>query len=222
MNTKLALSLFILLAACSHDSGSSTTEAPLAPPPVSQTDESVVRGTALVEVTTSDSQPLSLQAMESTGSSTVVYNNAPAVTFEIDPSALVAGAMTGDTLSLGHVAVTALKDNNLNLCGTGGNKKCTIAEIRVYTTGTVAGFVNISETPNYGVPVFASGLNPTTPVTLGSPGVAVQQLANIPANKHKLKLSDFPSPSYNVTSDFSEAGSGSYKMTFVVEYALKP
>jgi hypothetical protein len=220
MKSYLGISVFLFLAACSQSSNQSeTTPSPASPQPNVQADNAVVRGLAVVEVRTSD---VALEAMDTAASTSVVYVNAPSVTFEIDPSNLVAGNMTGDTLSLGNVKVTALKDNKLDLCGTSGNQKCTTAEIRVYTTGTVAGFVNTSETPNYGVPVFASGLNPTIALTLGKPGVAVQQLTNIPATKHNLKLSDFPNPTYNVTSDFRDAGSGTYKMTFVIEYALKP
>jgi hypothetical protein len=157
--------------------------------------------------------------LETTGSATVTYSNSPAVNFKIDASALVAGAMTGSTLSLGKVTVSDLSDNALNICGSNGKTKCTKAIIRLYTTGSIAGFVNTSDSTSYGVPVFASGLNPTTALTLGSPGVTAQQVS-IASNTHVLKLSDFTAPTYDITSDFSNAGAGQYSMTLVVEYAL--
>jgi len=213
MKKIFSLTLALALAACApkHDDQSPVDN----PSPVKTEtpDESVVRGSATVTVTSND-----ISAMAN-GSATVTYANAPSVNFKIDASALVAGAMTGNTLSLGKVAVSDLSDNALNICGTNGKTKCTKAIIRLYTTGTIAGFVNTSDSTSYGVPVFASGLNPTTALTLGSPGVTTQQVT-IANNTHVLKLADFTSPSYDITSDFSNAGAGQYSMTLVVEYAL--
>ena len=229
-----ALLLALSLSACAPgaDSNSgSAVPAPVPPNNLTTVDNSVVRGTAYITITKPESATankilpsdlLSSMFATSTGSTTVTYNNAPLVNFTINTAALVAGAMTGNTLSLGSVSISALKDNNLKVCNPGGNSKCTTAIIRVYTTGTIPGFVNTTDTPNYGVPVYASGLNPTTPLILNSPGTAVQQLTGISVNKHVVLLSDFPTPTYNITADFSNAGSGSYSMTFVVEYALAP
>lgn len=225
MNKALALSVWLMLVGCGQ--GSESPIAAVSPggetqaPPV-QVDGSVVRGTAVVEVSSAPALALASVDSAATGSAKVTYTNARNVEFQIDASALVPGGMNGETLSLGHVTVTQLKDNDLKVCGAQQNQKCTTAEIRVYTTGAVPGFVNISEIPNYGVPLFASGLNATTAVTLGSPGVAVQRVSNMPANKRVVRLSDFANPTYDVTSDFAEAGAGNYEMTFVVEYALKP
>lgn len=194
-------------------------------------DESIVRGIALVSVSSDQTSSIVKlfkeifflkSATASTGTTTVTYNNAPSVTFTLNTATLTGGAFTGNILSMGAVTVSALKDNNLKLCGGGGNQKCTTAILRVYTTGSVAGFVNTSDSPQYGVPVFVSGLNPATALVIGSPGVNVDQVTGIPSSKHTIQLSDFAPTTYNVTSDFSNAGSGTFQMTFVVEYALAP
>lgn len=226
----LALSL-LALTACGGRSFQPVGNGFVPPNGPSVVDDSIVRGVAVITVTTDQTLAIfkylndllmSTAFAASTATTTVTYNNAPAVTFTINTAALTAGAFTGDTLSLGAVTVSSLKDNNLKLCAPGGNTKCTTAILRVYTTGSVAGFVNTSDSPQYGAPVFASGLNPTTALPLLSPGVAVQQVTGMANSKHTVLLTDFPSPTYNVTSDFSNAGSGSYSMVFVVEYALAP
>jgi hypothetical protein len=91
--------------------------------------------------------------------------------------------------------------------------------IRVYTTGNVAGFVNIDD--QYGAPVYAGTLTPTTAVGLNAAGAVNTATDTIPSSTHVLNLAAaFPSANYNVTSDFSNAGAGSYSMSFVMEYAL--
>jgi len=212
MKAFLGLALALALSACSSkDTDPSSEVAPPNRPEV--VGDSIVRGTATVTVGNGD-----LSALE-TGTTTVEYSNAASVNFKIDASALVAGRMTGNTLSLGQVTVSELNDNDLKICGTNGKTKCTKAIIRIYTTGATAGFVNTSEEPNYGVPVYASGLNPTTALILGSPGVTTQQIS-FHSNVHILNLSDFATPSYDITADFNNAGAGNYTMTLVVEYAL--
>lgn len=191
---------------------SANPEIPDVPPSIDT--DVVVRGMAIVEI---KSDPLAYHT-EATGSVNVTYVNAASVNFTINTAAFTAGAITGDTLSLGHVDLATLSDNNLKVCGAGGNQKCLKAIIRVYTTGSTTGFVQTTDL--YGAPVFAGTLNPAVPIGLNSAGNVQVQLFNIAANKNKVKLSDFPSPNYVVTSDFSNAGSGSYAMTFVVEYAL--
>jgi hypothetical protein len=157
-------------------------------------------------------------AYAATGATTVTYNNAAAVSFSINVSNFVAGGFSGDTLSLGSVSLASISDNNLKICGVSNNQKCNKAIIRVYTTGSISGFVNTNDT--YGVPVYAGSLNPNTEVGLNAAGSVQVQTYTIPSNDNKVTLSDLPSPTYSVTSDFSNAGSGLYSMTFVVEYAL--
>lgn len=157
------------------------------------------------------------------GSTTVTYTNAPSVTYTLNVSGLapnITPTFTGETLDLGSVTISVLTDNNLKVCGTGGNTKCTQATISMYTTGTTAGFLNTGDT--YGVPVYAGTLNPTTQVGLGAGNAVAVQQVTILASTNKQHLTDFPSPTYAITSDFSNAGSGNYSMTLVIEYVLSP
>jgi len=181
-------------------------------------DETVVHGRAYVHVSNGSSN--SGVHQRSSASTTVTYTNAPSTTFTINAASLVPGSFTGTTLSLGSVTVSSLQDNNLKVCNPGGNTKCTQGIIRVYTTGTVAGFVNTVDL--YGAPVYTGTLNPTTQVGLNSVGAVQVELTTIASSTHALNLSAFPSPTYSVNSDFSNAGAGNYSMVYVVEYALAP
>jgi hypothetical protein len=187
----------------------------------------VVRGVALYTI--SNEQQTALMklfnlamptAYAATGSTTVTYVNAASVNFSINVSNFAAGSFTGNTLSLGHVDLGSIDDNNLKVCGAGGNSKCSSAVIRVYTTGSIAGFVNTAD--GYGAPVYAGSLNPSTAVGLTSANSVQVQTYTIPSSDHRITTSDFASTQYAVSSDFANAGAGSYSMTFVVEYALAP
>ena len=216
----------ILLSACGSQVAGTLVNPPtnLAPIEV-PTAEGVVHGRAIYTV--SSDQPTAMMklfqkvfmtnAYAATGSTTVTYNNSGSTTFTINVGSFTPGGFTGTTLSLGSVGVATISDNNLKVCGT-GNTKCVTAVIRAYTTGTIAGFVNTAE--SYGAPVYTGTLNPTSPVGLLAAGSVQVQTISIANNKHTISLSDFPAPTYTVNSDFSNAGAGSYTMTYVLEYAL--
>lgn len=199
-----------------------------------QEDDSVVRGIAVLTVE-SEQQTAMNKMIEgfknlfmipeakavSTATTTVTYNNAASVTFTLNAATFTAGTFTGNTLSLGSFTITALRDNNLKVCTPGGTTKCTTAILRVYSTGTVTGFVNTTD-GTYGAPIFTSGLNPTTALVLATPGTPIDQINGMATTKHTVNLADFSTPTHTVTSDFTDAGSGNYSVTFVVEYALAP
>lgn len=154
----------------------------------------------------------------------VTYVSIANTTFVVDTSTLVP-VLSGDanTLDLGSVTVTDLKTNQLKICGVGGNQKCTEAIIRVYTT-ELAGFAGISGFVNkddsYGVDLF-SGKGIADQLTgLDAIGSVTVQSFVIVANDKKLSLADFPSPTYLVEVDFSNAGAGNYEVTYVIELAL--
>ncbi len=243
-----ALALVLLLSACGKppqvnsdtlapstitpgSDQTSTSTIPLGPiEVVAEDDNSVVHGRAEFTIT-NEQATAQMRAFRSlanlllpsanaasSGSTTVTYTNAASTHFAINTSSFAPGTFTGDVLSLGTVALTSLSDNNLKVCGS-GSTKCTQAIIRVYTTGSVAGFVNTVDL--YGAPVFAGSLNPNLEVGLQAAGSVQVQTFTIPASRNTLRLSDFASPNYSVTSDFSNAGAGSYSMNFVVEYALQ-
>lgn len=221
-----AISLSMLSGCGGADNGPAASN-PLPPIDTPLPDNTVVHGQAVVFVSSTQETALfklfnSLMpsAYASTGSVVVTYNNSASTNFTINANSLVAGAFTGNTLSLGSVSLATLDDNNLKVCNPGGNSKCTSAIIRVYNTGSLAGFVNTAD--SYAAPVYAGTLNPSTALGLNSAGAVQVQTASISGSTHRLTISSFPSPTYNVTSDFSNAGAGSYSMTFVVEYALAP
>jgi len=231
-STILIAALFTLtaftLSACSSGGGSVGTSGPLNLPPVgiAAEDGSVVHGRAIYTIT-SEQQTAMMKlfhrffmpsAYAATGSVTVSYQDGDSTSFTINVSGMSASGFSGNTLNLGSVALATLSDNDLKVCGSNGNTKCTSSAIRVYTTGNTAGFVNITD--GYGAPVYTGTLNPTSPVGLLSAGSVQVQTLSIPNSKHTIELSDFPSPSYAVTSDFSNAGAGAYTMSYVVEYVL--
>lgn len=221
--------LSLMMAACGggdSSSGSGGGGAPAEPVGVVSSDDSVIKGRAVYQVDAQSTSALLRlfnmfqMAYAATGTTTVTYTNAASVSFQINIASFGAGSFTGSTLSLGTFGLSDIDDNHLKVCNPGGNTKCTKAAIRVYTTGSVAGFVHTTD--SYGAPVYAGTLNPTTEVGLNTAGSVQVQQITIASNKNRLRLSDFPSPTYGATSDFSNAGSGSYSMTFVVEYILLP
>jgi hypothetical protein len=152
----------------------------------------------------------------------ISFVNAPNASMTVDTALFVAPALpVFDSASYGSLKITTLKDNNLKVCGVGGNTKCGTALIRMYTTGTAgAGLYNAAD--GYGATISA-GLS-TTRATVGltSANSAVVQTYTIPANKNNIRETDF-SPAvmqYNVDVDFSNAGAGTYTTTLVVEYGL--
>lgn len=208
----------------SNGGGASGGENPPSVSPPAQ-DGAVVRGMAIYNVSTEEETALMKlfnklipKAYAASGSTTVTYVNAASVSFTINVTNFGPAGFTGDTLSLGQIGLASLSDNHLKVCGNNNNQKCNKAIIRVYTLGSIEGFVNVAD--GYGVPVYAGSLNPNMPVGLNAANSVQVQTFNIASNDNKITIADFPNPNYNVTSDFSNAGSGSYSMTFVVEYAL--
>lgn len=219
----------LFLAGCggSNNSGGGGGGEPLAPVGVPQEDGSIVRGRAEVQIGASQEsammnilKTLMPYAYAATGTTTVTYTNAQSVSFTINVANLGATGFTGDILNLGSVSLATLDDNKLKVCNPGGNTKCTQGIIRVYTTGSIAGFANAAD--NFGAPVYVGTLNPTTAIGLNTAGAVQTQVVTIASNKNRLRINDFPSPTYSVTSDFSNAGAGNYSMNFVVEYVLAP
>lgn len=153
-------------------------------------------------------------------STPITVVNAPNASLTVNTASLTAGAITNDILALGSATVTNLRDNQLRVCGTNGNQKCGTAVIRMYTTGTAAaGLYNSAD--GYGAPLRAGMGSTRSVVGLGAANAAIVQTYAIPANKNVIRETDFASPmTYNVDSDFSNAGSGTYTTTLVVEYGL--
>jgi hypothetical protein len=139
----------------------------------------------------------------------------------MDSSQFSVPPLTGDTLNLGILSISALKDNDLRVCGTNGKTKCTKAIVRMYTTGQAgAGLWNTLD--GYGAPLKAglSG-NPMQTTGLNAVAAVTLQEYTIPSTKNVLNLSDLSqATSYAIEADFSNAGAGSYQTTIVLEYGL--
>lgn len=151
----------------------------------------------------------------------VTVVNAVDAEMTVDTKDFAVPVITTDVLSFGKLAVSQLKDNNLKVCGSNGKTKCAKAFIRIYTTG-VAGEGLYNSTDGYGAPIMA-GLSAASlgTVGLGPESAAIVQMIPIPNNKNVLRLSDFSTtPIYEVLSDFTNAGAGTYGATLVMEYGL--
>lgn len=175
--------------------------------------EFILRSQALMEITAMPE--VKGRYVYATQSVPVSIVSSPSVTFNIDTSNFNAPAVITDLLDFGSLVVSDLRDNKLRICGANGKQKCTKAHLRIYTTSAGAGLYNSED--GYGVPMYAN----SGEVGHTSNNALLMQTINIPHNKNVLSLSDFnPSPLFNITVDFSNAGAGSYSTTLVVEYGL--
>jgi hypothetical protein len=149
----------------------------------------------------------------------VSYVYAASATMTVDAAQLVP-ALSGDTLDLGQVSITEIKDNNLKVCGGGENTRCTQALVLIYTTGTAsAGMYNSVD--GYGVPIAAGLVAANAVVGLARANAAIVQTHAIQGNKNQFREEDFSAaPVYQIESDFSNAGAGSYSTVLVIEYGL--
>lgn len=181
-------------------------------------DEVVVHSQAMMDISVSGGEASILSITNNTPVSVV---NAASSTMTVDTSKFVAPKITSTSLSFGTLAISALSDNDLMVCGASKNQKCGTAMIRMYTTG-VAGAGLWNNVGKYGAPMTSQLTTPLT-VGLNVAGAAVMQSFTIAATKNVVSLADFsPKPTYTIKFDFSNAGAGSYATTVVIEYALAP
>ena len=129
--------------------------------------------------------------------------------------------ITSTVLSLGFIALTELDIKDLKACGLLGKSQCSSAVIRMYTTGALGPGI-YSATEDCGASLSAGQNSLRTTIGLTVSSAAVLQRVTIASSKKSLKLSDFPSPIYNVDADFSNAGAGVYGTILVIEFALLP
>lgn len=145
----------------------------------------------------------------------VTYTEPEKGKFSIETGTIVASETDEDNLSLGTLELKLISINKLKICGVGGNQKCTVAAIRVYTTGKPeAGFYHISEL--YGIPVTADGLL----VGLEQANATIVNSYTIPANDRKLRNNDFSDLIYDLNVDISNATLGDYEMDIIVEIVV--
>ena len=164
----------------------------------------------------------SLSIMSTSTAVPISVVNAPNSSMTVDVSGFRAPSITNAVLNFGNIRISALVDNDLAVCGANAQTACTQAVIRIYTTGTAGpGIYNTAG--GYGMPITAKqGSLAALVVGLTSAAAAEMQTVTIGAGKHAVVTADLtPSPSYAVSSDFTNAGAGSYATTLVVEYGLR-
>ena len=148
--------------------------------------------------------------------------NSPSTKIEFDTSKFIVPTSSNgenDALSFGSITLSQLRDNNLAIC-VDGKTQCGSAVIRMYTTDAAgAGLWNTAG--GYGAPLKA-GQSTMGTVGLGTAGALGVQTVTLTSNIHVLHLKQFTDPTYQIETDMSNAGAGTYTTTLVIEYILKP
>jgi hypothetical protein len=161
-------------------------------------------------------------AFAASGQQQVTIVNAANVAMTLDASQWFIPTINSAPLDFGNLSINSLQDNNLSVCGSNGKQKCNNAVIRIYTSGqTGAGVWNSVD--GYGMPITAALVNTVAVGTVGlnSANSVTLQTQAISSNTHVLRQTDFTvTPKYNVKSDFTNAGAGTYSTTVVIDYGL--
>ena len=138
------------------------------------------------------------------------------VTFTLIDTNFVTPPATG-IASYGRLDISELRDNSLRVCGTNGTTRCTKAGLRVYSSGTPQkGLWNSID--SYGAPIVTGAQE----VGLDVAGSAVLQTITL-GTQGIVKLTDFSTTGtvqIPISVNFTDAPSGSYASTLVVEYYL--
>jgi hypothetical protein len=227
----LLILLMLFFSGCGGGSGggSSSGGNRISSPPGEPADASsdIVKSRATIILTAGSESVLMrrlnnlFSAYAAAQTASITITNTPNTTMTINTAGLIAPPISDVNLSFGNIVLSSLQDNNLKLCGAGGTTKCTHAAIRIYTTGTTAGFFNAVD--NYAQPVSVT-YNASTSVLglIGSP--IYLQTITIPNNRNTVKLTDFTAirpQVYDISSDFSDAGVGNFSVSIVVEFVLQ-
>lgn len=137
------------------------------------------------------------------------------VRFDVDTSGFLEPSDPEEVESYGVLDISDLRDNDLSACGANQDERCTVAGIRVYTTGTPgAGLWNAEE--GYGIPILTDGNE------IGLAGGGEQVVASFSIDRRRVvRLADFnrgQGVSIPIDVDFTDAGAGTFATTLVVEY----
>ena len=243
----LCSSVFLGLVSCAPQQG-----APPEAPHIIDPKTIIIKSRATINLTVGDSsitssamlrgvrklfQPFmimnALATSPQSSSVSVTVTNAPSTTMVITNTNFVPPTITNSALDFGYLQITALQDNQLNLCGSSNTQKCTRAFIRVYTSGSYPGLYNSVDA--YSAPITAGQRPSAAPYTVtgvvgsgASNALVLEYLNNgtssttIPTTQHVINLNHFPIPKFEINSDFTEAGAGTYMASLVLEYVLAP
>lgn len=173
----------------------------------------IVRDRSTIVITASPDSG-SYREAGSTSQTTVTVTNSLRNSMTVDFS-MVSGheTATTDSFVLGNVVLVALQDNDLKQCGPNHNVQCNHAGIRMYVQSNT-GLWN--STDNYGTPLLANGLS----VGTSAANAAIVALYPVSPNQHAISLANFNPAKYLMTANFSQAGTGTYSATLVLEYYL--
>ena len=145
----------------------------------------------------------------------ITYTEVEKGSFTLNSGTIAASEIDDSNLSLGTLEVQTISVNKLKICGGGGTTKCTVAAIRMYTTGhPEAGFYNTTE--GYGIPITADG----STIGLDIVGATIVENYIIPANDKKLQNNDFSDLVYSLNVDIGNAEAGDYEMNLVIELVV--
>jgi hypothetical protein len=208
------LPIVMLLASCGFP-GEIRTK-----PPLPKEDNWKVLGRAAMDLKTEDT---GLNVVLGSGSATVTGTILEETNFTIDFNG-VGFQLASEPTSIGNLVIGTINFNHLRICGVSNDEKCTVAQIRMYTTELasdpgISGFVNTDY--GYGVPVWAGKAAADQSVGLTVSNAGVVDTYNIPVNDNKLTNSDFGGTTYQMVVDTINAGSGDYEMTLVVELVVQ-
>jgi hypothetical protein len=160
----------------------------------------IVKSRVTIELGNSTSPSTLPNGSTSQGTSVNITNSASTFV-TTDQSGFLGNPLTinqNAVTNLGNIKITEIFDNNLKVCGPSGDKKCTTAIIRVYTTGTAKAGI-YSSSLDYGAPFYGGVLNPLLgllPIGLGSENAVIAQSITIANSKHVIVKSDFSALEY--------------------------
>lgn len=180
----------------------------------------VLRGRWVLEVGAGDGVDGFALLNFAAANQTVTASVASRVRFVVDSSNILQPANPEDgQISYGSLEVTDLRDNDLVVCGAGGDSKCSESLLRIYSTGKPGGGL-WNDDEGYGIPILSDG----NVIGLGVPGSYGISTYNIPANQRVVRLADFSSGgslSIPLAVDFTDAGAGEFSTTLVIEYVSR-
>lgn len=156
----------------------------------------------------------------------ITYTNAASSSFSLTSGSISTSptfSLDGLTLDFGSVSLSNLDDNKLKVCGGIGTQagvgttKCNTAIVRVYAASGDADGVFCNSADLYCVPMKVNG----SVFGVGAANAQNVLTYNIPASTNRLRKSQLGVTSWPLDADMSNAGTGNYSATIIVEYVLK-
>jgi hypothetical protein len=231
-NVVVSLFAMFIISGCSNGSQSQPS-AGLPPVVAPNQNYSVLKGKAEFNITSSPNGTASIELVKKSYAagtcsqalgncldySDITVTNSGNTIFEINKSqqSLTYNTSNGNLTSFLTLDVIKLTDNSLFVCG--NNSKCDLGLIRMYTTGT-PGLYNSATAQS--IPLLVSSPYSSTNMSVGTESnhTTVQQFA-IAGSEVAVSLADLiPNSNYVLSSDFTQAGAGTYTAHVVVEYVL--